>query len=200
MKKLFLLTATTMLLFAVNNATAQKVKLESGKLNALASESKMNVEYDYSDMNVGKKLTEGEYIAKKKAEYNEKEAGRGDKWEKAWKADRKARFHPQFEELFNKYCNVKIGDYSDAKYTMIVKTTRTEPGYNIHISRKNAEIDAEVTIVETANKSNVVAKYTIMKSPGRTFGGYDYDSGVRIQEAYAAAGKALGRVMGKSLK
>ncbi|MCB0699323.1 MAG: hypothetical protein KDC11_05710 [Chitinophagaceae bacterium] len=200
MKKLFLLIATSMLMVATNDVSAQKIKLISGKLGALASESKMNVEYDYSSMRVGKFAKEQDYIDKKKSDYNEKEAGRGDKWEQSWKDDRAVRFHPQFEELFNKYSKVMIEEQGDTRYTMIVKTTRTEPGYNIHISRKNAEIDAEVMIVETANRSNVIAKLTIMKSPGRTFGGYDYDTGSRIQEAYAAAGKAMGKFMAKNVK
>lgn len=59
--------------------------------------------------------------------------------------------------------------------------------------RKNAVIDGEVWIVETANPSNIVAKITVDKALGRTFGGYDFDTGGRIMEAYADAGKALGK-------
>ena len=84
----------------------------------------------------------------------------------------------------------------DAKYTMIVKTVSIEPGWNIGISRKNAEIDLEVWIVETANKSSKLASFTISNVPGGTAFGYDFDTGLRISEAYAKAGKSLG----KSLK
>ncbi len=82
-----------------------------------------------------------------------------------------------------------------AKYTLIFKTTFTEPGFNIGFMKKNALIDAEVWIVETANKYHVIAKITVIKAPGRTFWGSDYDTGVRIEEAYAAAGKAVGKFL-----
>ena len=63
--------------------------------------------------------------------------------------------------------------------------------------RKNAELNGEVWIVETANKSNVIAKISVDKALGRTFGGYDFDTGGRIMEAYADAGKALGKYLSK---
>ena len=85
---------------------------------------------------------------------------------------------------------------TEAKYTLIFKTLSIEPGYNIGISRKNAEIDAEVWIVETANKTNKLATFTISNVPGGTAFGYDFDTGLRISEAFANAGKKLG----KSLK
>ena len=82
---------------------------------------------------------------------------------------------------------------ADAKYTIIFHTTTTEPGYNIYVTRKNAEIDAEVTIVETANRKKVIAVISVKNAPGRTFGGNDYATGDRIAECYAVAGKKLGK-------
>jgi hypothetical protein len=92
---------------------------------------------------------------------------------------------------------MKAGDFPSEKYTMIVKTTKTEPGYNIAISRKNAEIAGEIQVVETANPSKIVLRLSFEKALGRSFGGYDYDTGFRIQEAYADLGKALGKYMSK---
>lgn len=178
---------------------AQRVKKLTGNPNELSGETKLNVVFEYDNMRVGKFSKESEYIKTKKEEYNKKEDGRGDKWEEAWIADRQARFEPQFTELFEKHSPFAIGNYTDAKYTMIIRTTRTEPGYNIYISRKNAEIDLEIEIIETATKRSV-AKYSVKNSPGRTFGGYDYDSGTRIQEAYAAAGKYFGKELKGDVK
>lgn len=178
---------------------AQRVKKISGNPNELSGETKLHVVFEYDDMRVGKFAKESDYIKSKKEEYNKKEEGRGEKWEEAWNADRQARFEPQFTELFEKHSPFAIGNYADAKYTMIIRTTRTEPGYNIYISRKNAEIDLEIEIIETASKRSV-AKYSVKNSPGRTFGGYDYDSGTRIQEAYAAAGKYFGKELKGDIK
>lgn len=198
MKKLFITLLLGMAV--VTNVNAQKVKLVSGRLGMLSGVEKINVEYDYSRMGVGKFKNEKEYVKKKKSDYNEKESGRGDKWEESWVGDRARRFEPKFEDLFTQQSGITAGDFSDAKYTLIFKTTFTEPGYNIGISRKNAEIDGQAWIVETANRSRVLAKISVENSQGRIFGGYDYDTGVRIQEAYAMAGKGLGTFIKKQIK
>lgn len=200
MKRISFVLTSALVLFLSTQADAQKVKLRSGNTDMLSGTEKINLVYVYDGMTVEKYKSEEEYIAKKKGDYNKKEAGKGDDWEKAWVADRKNRFQPQFEELFDKTSGVDGGDYPDAKYTIIFKTTHTEGGYNIHISRKNAEIDGEALLVETANQDKVLAKISVDNAPGRTFGGYDYDSGTRIQEAYATAGKALGKFLKKSFK
>lgn len=182
-------------LFVVSgiSVSAQKIKLIEGSLDALRGATALNAKYDYSSISVGKFDREADYVAKKKAEYNQKEPGKGDKWADSWEADRSGRFEPQFEELFQKYSDINLGGASSAKYTLILKTTFIEPGFNVYITRKNALIDAEVLIVESANPGKVLAKISIAKAPGRTYGGYDFDTGQRIQEAYAAAGKALGK-------
>jgi hypothetical protein len=40
----------------------------------------------------------------------------------------------------------------------------------------------------------------VQNCPGRTFGGNDYDTGTRIQESYAVAGKGLGKFIDKEVK
>ena len=56
-------------------------------------------------MSVGKFDKEDDYITKKKTELNEKEAGRGDSWEKNWKSDRQDRFEPSFVNYFPNILN-----------------------------------------------------------------------------------------------
>lgn len=192
-------TILSVALLVSANAMAQKVRLLDGSLDALKGVSKINAQFDYSKMGVGKFETEEEYIEKKKDDYNKKEAGKGNEWEKAWKADRKNRFEPQFRELFAKHADMNIGDFPNEKYTLIFKTTYTEPGFNIYVTRKYAEVDGEAWIVETANPEKVVAKISVQNCPGRTYGGNDYDTGTRIQESYAVAGKGLGKFLKKEI-
>ena len=173
---------------------AQKVKTTSGSDDILKPESSINIEFNYDNISVGKYKNEQDYIAAKTEEYNKKEAGKGDSWAASWKNDKQSRFEPKFIVLFTISSGMSV--VKDAKYTMIVKTVSIEPGWNIGISRKNAEIDLEVWIVETANKSSKLASFTISNVPGGTAFGYDFDTGLRISEAYAKAGKSLG----KSLK
>jgi len=173
---------------------AQHIKIIEGDLSPLKGQKNINTEFTYENMAVGKFKTEAEYVAKKKEEYNKKEPGKGDKWAEDWVADRTGNFDRKFNELFEKHSDIRVtGAKKDAKYTLIYKTTFIEPGYNIYITRKNAETDAEVWIVEAANPSKVIAKIEVKNAKGRTFGGNDYASGERIGECYADAGKYLGK-------
>ena len=190
-KGLMVLTLATFSL----NTIAQKIKISDGDLSVLKGETAVNIEFVYDGQSVGKFDSEKEYIQKKTAEYNEKEAGMGDRWAKNWVSDRASRFEPKFIELFQENSGMTVK--KDAKYTLVFKTLSTEPGYNIMIKRKNAEIDAEVWIVETANRNKRIATLTVSNAPGRTFGGADYDTGLRISEAYAVAGKRLGNFIKK---
>jgi hypothetical protein len=188
-----------MAVFAGTNA--QRIKLIEGDLTPLKNEKKINTEFTYDHMSVGKFDKEEDYIAKKKDEYNKKESGKGDKWAKDWVADRQDKFEPKFNDLFEKESEMATtGSKKEAKYTLIYKTTSTEPGFNIAIMRHNAETNAEVWIVEAANHSKVIAKISVQKAQGRTFWGEDYETGGRIAECYADAGKALGRFIRKEIK
>lgn len=176
-------------------AVAQKIKLVEGDLSPLKDQKEINAEFTYDHLTVGKD-SEEDYIRKKTAEYNNKEAGKGDTWAKAWKADRTDRYEPKFDELFNDNGDMKVGKYPNAKYTLIFHTTYIEPGFNVGVARKNSYIDAEVQIVETADHNKTIAKVSIDNAPGRMMG-FDFDTGMRIMESYAVAGKKLARFIAR---
>jgi hypothetical protein len=189
MKKLLILAMLSISL----GVSAQKIKLIEGDLSPLKGQKSVNTEFVYDGMTVTtKNRPEDEYLADKTAEYNKKEAGKGDKWAAAWKEDRKTRFEPQFRELFTKHSEMSSASDEKAMYTLIFKTTSTETGYNIGISKRPAYIDGELSVVETANKSKVIAKISILNVVGSQFGGFDFETGARLQECYAKAGKELG--------
>jgi hypothetical protein len=204
MKKLIYASVMAISFLTADASLAQRVDLRSGDVGVLSGQKTVNVEYDYSEFAVGKFATEQEYLDKKSAEYNAKEAGKGDAWKKAWVEDRKARYEPKFEELFNKGLQDKgitaVTARPDAQYTLIVKTKFIEPGFNVGVMRKNAYVDFEVDLVESANKSNKVAEIGMRNVPGGQFGGFDFDTGVRIAESYAKAGKSLAAFLDKKLK
>ena len=177
---------------------AQKIKLIDGSLTSLKGEKSLNAVFTYENMKVGKFDKEEDYVNKKKGEYDEKEPGRGDRWAKAWVDDRQELFEPQFRELFTKNIEMSVDD-AKAKYTMILHTTFTEVGFNVGVMSKPAYINLEVTIVETAHRDKVVAKITVLNSPGRSAFGNDFETGARLQEAYAKAGKELGQFFAKSV-
>lgn len=194
MKKIFIVC----FVMASSTLFAQKVKLVQGSLEPLRGQTSIKTTFTYDNMIVGKENTEEQYIQRKKVEYNSKEPGRGDTWEKAWIADRKNRFEPQFNELFQKHATLSTDE--NAKYTLVFHTTRTEPGWNVGVMRAPARIDGEIMIIETANPSNIVAKITVTKAPGRDVMGFDFDTGLRLQEAYAKSGKEVGQLVSKEIK
>jgi len=203
MKKFIYAAVIAFAAIGASDSFAQRVDLKSGDVAVLSGQKTVNIEYDYSEFGVGKFATEKEYLDKKSAEYNAKEAGKGDTWKKAWVDDRKNRFEPKFEELFNKGMADKglqaVQSRPDATYTLIVRTKFVEPGFNVGVMRKNAYVDYEVDLVESANKSAKVAEINMRNVPGGQFGGFDFDTGVRIAESYAKAGKSLAAFLDKKL-
>jgi len=196
MKKL-LFMASVFIVLGTMTGFSQKVNLD-GDLDFLKGEKKVALEYKYDKMGVGKFKNGDDYIAKKTGEYNEKEAGRGDKWAVSWVGDRSERYEPKFEELLNKNCEmINFDQNNKANYTMIVETTFTEPGFNVGVMSKVATINLKITFVDKSGKE--MAKMTIDKVPGRDAMGFDYDTGVRIEEAYAKAGKSVGKFIDKKI-
>ncbi|MCO6459950.1 MAG: hypothetical protein J5I59_00985 [Saprospiraceae bacterium] len=197
MKKL-LWTASFLTFLITATSWAQKVKLD-GNVDFLKNVKQVELAYKYDKMGVGKFKDGNEYVAKKTAEYNKKEAGKGDKWAEAWVSDRESRYQPHFEEQLNNYCSkIEFGENVGSDIKMTVETTFTEPGFNIGITRKSASIDLVVTFTDKSGKE--LATLTIQKVPGRDAFGYDFDTGVRIEEAYAKAGKEIGQFLTKKLK
>ncbi|GGM85765.1 hypothetical protein GCM10010967_17450 [Dyadobacter beijingensis] len=203
MKKFIYASVMAITFLAADAAVAQRVDLRSGDVSVLAGQKTVNVTYDYSDFGVGKFATEQEYLDKKSAEYNAKEAGKGDTWKKAWVDDRQNRYEPKFEELFNKGLEDKgimvVKNRPDAQYTLVVKTKFVEPGFNVGVMRKNAYVDFEIDLVESAGKSKA-AEIAMRNVPGGQFAGFDFDTGTRIAESYAKAGKSLAAFIEKKLK
>jgi hypothetical protein len=181
----------------------QKIKQISGSLTPLKGEKQINIQYVYEGLIVGD-LNETAYINKKVSEYNSKEPGKGDKWKENWFNDRKTRYQPKFEELFNKYLeevgmSAKEGA-TDTRYTVIVKTKMIEPGFNVGVMRRSAKIDVEVAVIETNKPETKIADYSVDNIPGSDAMGFDFDSGLRISEAYAKLGKEFAKLILKSIK
>ena len=184
----------------VTGAIAQKIKKE-GDLSFLKGVDKINIEYTYDDMKVGKYDDENEYLEERVAKRNEKEPGAGDEWRINWFKDRANRFEPKFNELFNNYLEksgVSAGkDMSGAGATMRVHTYFTEPGFNVGVVRKSAMINAKLIFIDASGQEMGSLDFT--KVPGRDAMGYDFDTGYRIEEAYAKLGKEAAKFLAKKV-
>ncbi|MDP1621589.1 MAG: hypothetical protein Q8M08_04530 [Bacteroidales bacterium] len=200
MKKLSLFLLMFTFLFSAGNLTAQKLK--SGNLKMLKGQSVLNVQYDYSHMKVGKKSAD-DYVTEGIAERNKKKAGSGDEWAVKWKSDRSARFQPTFEKNFNDKTSkagttIKEGA-DDAKYTMIIKVTFFEPGFQSGVGiSKPASLNMIIDVVETAAPDKVLATVQYDKIPSKNMMGYDFDTGSRVQSCFDRAGDDYGKFFYKN--
>jgi len=188
-------------IFITMGAQAQKVN-QKGNLSGLNQVKQIELEFNYDKMRVGKYVNEDQYLDERVAKRNEKDPGSGDSWKAAWYDDRERRFEPKFDELFNKYIkkyDIEAGKgYSDAPIKAIVHTTFTEPGFNVGVVRKSASIDAEIIFVDKKTGKEL-GKLIVLKVPGKDAMGNDYDTGVRIQEAYALLGKVTAKHLAKKV-
>jgi hypothetical protein len=176
-------------------SNAQRITLKEGDLSIFKDVQSINTEFNYDSIHIDKFASEADYMVKRTAEFNSKEPGKGDSWAKEWITDRKDRYEPKFNELFEKSSGITVtAAKKEALYTLLFRTTRIEPGFfATGFVHHNAETDAEVWIVETATQKKI-AVITVEKAPGRSTKLFvNYDTGVRIMECYAAAGKALGK-------
>ncbi len=202
MKKTLLLS-----LFCLISTTlsAQKIRVTQGSLEVIADAKEVGVIFTYDNMKVGK-LREADYIERKVSDYNKDEPGRGDAWLESWVNDRTARFEPKFHELFAKYMTdgSKGGGFAltydaEAKYLFIINTDFTEPGYNIGITRQNAAISLSIDVIESESGEKI-ARIIVENSSANSLMGMDFDTGYRIQECYAKAGRELAKFLIKNLK
>lgn len=186
------------LLIVVSNA--QKITILSGNLSAIKSGTSIKIDYTYSDaLKVGK-LSESDYV-KDKMEKAEKDApGGGEKWKQAWLEDRTRHFEPKFAQLFSEYLAEKGVTASESKgnFRLEVITIFIEPGFNVGISSRPALVDFEFVLYDSDN--NEISRISLLKSPGYSPMGADFDTGVRIGESYAKAGKELAKFFIKNAK
>lgn len=195
MKKSVLLLTAILISFT---SIAQKLKIEKGDLKSLKDIKIFALEFDYTDVMIPKFKNEEAFLKDKMDKREAKKAGDGERFKKSWFDDRPNRYHPKFIESFNKRFEdneVKVQE-SKADYTLKIHSTKIYPGYNVGVVRHSSELNATLTIYETAKPNNILFKGSYVNVKGAGAFGYDYDSGYRISECYAK----LAKIFVKELK
>ena len=85
----------------------------------------------------------------------------------------------------------------DAGVVMNVHTTFFEPGWHAGVLRRPALLNLEVTFTKAGEELVMI---TILKCSGSDAMVSDFDTGYRINEGYAKAGKSLGKYLMKNVK
>jgi hypothetical protein len=189
--------AAALLLFCIN-AHAQEVFLTRGDLSVLKGETSINIELTYDKMLIGGFGKEAAYIKKRTTELNTKEPGSGDSWATKWELDKKTLFVEKFVLGFTKQNKMTVN--KDAKYTLIFDTKALEPGYQIGISKQNAGVDGNVTLVETANRDKKLVVLFVQRAEDSKWRGAAFDAASRIADAYYLDGQKVGKFIDKEVK
>ncbi|MGN6648158.1 MAG: hypothetical protein ACTHJT_16660 [Cytophaga sp.] len=196
MKRIKCIVAGFLLLAGVQ-AFSQEIVLESGDLSFLKNESKIRVEYDYSNVSVGEYAKEEDYIKMKVDEAEKNKPGSGATWLAAWKGDRKKTYEPAFEaKLTKKTAPLNFSSSNtNTNVTLIITVTFIEPGfYTTSMIQKRAEISVIYTFVDSKNPEKVLAKLSgqHLKSVIAT-----YDLEQRMKGAYEKAAIELADLIKK---
>ena len=182
------------------SATAQRsTPAKDADYSFLKSEKSINLLFDYEGMTIGKNQTEVDYVEAQVAERNEKKAGTGDEWRKSWEKGKLNIYEPSFRAGFSKKVEkvgVKVTEGDEAPVTLIIRPTRIEPGFNIGITRMNAQVDFEFVFVETANHDNIIAQVILPK----VYGSDAFAVSDRVKIAFLGGGKRLSGYIAKQLK
>lgn len=182
-------------------ASAQDMDIKSGDLSVLKGEKEVNVEFDYSKATLLKeKKTEAQYVADRQKELNEKARGNGDTWKKKWEGAKDGIWQPKFVELINTVLTKEKKDVmfqeglSSAKYTLVVEVLWIYPGWDVSMMKQPAKVTTNLKIVETANKSKVVAEVSSENAPGDQWGS-QFSNETRIGEGFAKTGKSFAKLL-----
>ncbi len=210
------MTNLILLAFTIAGFTQQPI-LYSGDLAFLKGQKKINVKYDYDNMNIlinKQNIKEEDYINETKAEKNMKKRkpDSGDKWAKQWVTNREIYYQPQFKSMFNNTKTKKgvvVGNYPDATYTIILKTVCTMPhqakvGFDVIwlilpipviYGYRVSAIDVEIWIVETNDNQKVKAKMKMKNISSGKRGGKQVK---RLQTTYGYCGKYFAKYFNKN--
>lgn len=188
----------TLTLLSSISLFAQKIKLTEGSLDALKGQKEISIQYTYDAVMVGTDQDEKVFLERKKAEWDTKEAGRGDAFEKQWFESRKALYEAIFAFRFDKTSSLTVAK-TPAQYTLIVKTKRIEPGWNAGVVQKAPTVEGQAWVVSTSDPSKVLAIITFEKCNGEDTLGGDFEMGRRIQSAYHTAATEIAKFIEKKL-
>src|SRR5690606_21327198 len=91
-------------------------------------------------------------------------------------------------------------DLESAEYTMKIHTTMIYPGYNVGVVRHNSKIEVTLSVYKNDSPENIIFSADYTKIQGQGNGGFDFNSGQRIADAYIIFARALTKHMYKNTK
>ncbi|HEY0653968.1 MAG TPA: hypothetical protein VGD65_12605 [Chryseosolibacter sp.] len=187
--------------YLIAPAQSQKVTLLEGDLSLLKGQTTIGVTFTYDSMLVETNTPEEQFVKTKKADLDQKQAGLGARWEKAWTEDRKWKLEPAFKNMFAR--TLKISTIGKSQYAFIFHTRRTVPGWNFGVALVQQEsiIDGEAFLIDTSDPTKILAKLELTGMDGRgTIAQHAWETGDQIAKAYETAGRELAYFVKSNMK
>lgn len=192
------------IVFMTQFGFSQKMDLASGTFSALKNQTKVNVEFNYSNLKMMKEnMTEQEYVDNRAKELNEKNTGNGDVWKKKWENAKEGIWEPKFMELLLKGMKkskmVFVQNDQSCKYTLYVDVVWIYPGWDTYVMKQPAKVTMEIKLFETENRDKALAVLSTKEAPGDQYGN-NFSNESRIGEGFAKTAKSLTKLILKHIK
>lgn len=156
MKKIICALMTVIVAFSAN---AQKIKWDKGDLKVLSGQTQLATEIVYENLQVSK-MPEEQFVNERRENDNKEKAGAGDKFYESWHEAKKTKYPKRLNDYIHKASKEKVTaseNNSAATYKLILKPNNIDLGKGRYFGTKPALVDFDITIVEVANPSVVVA-------------------------------------------
>ena len=195
---LFKLKTTFLFLFLAFafSINAQIFKTASGSLESIAGIERYNIIFEYAeDLEIPKYESEEVFLELYGKKKDKKELGSGDIFKNLWFSNREQLFEPKFIQEFN-FFNLKekqvtvARNVSDAKYTMVVRTSLIDPGNSNFFFKKDARLEVTIRIYKSDAANQILYLTEMVDVHSRGASKDDYD---RIMSAYAELGRGLSK-------
>ena len=179
-----------------SSAQSQVFKTASGSLESISGVERYNVIFEYAeDLEVPKYRSEEIFLEEHSKKKNTKEFGSGEVFKNLWFSNREKLFEPKFIQEFN-FFNLKekqvtlAKNVSDAKYTIVIRTSLIDPGNSNFFFKKDARIEVTIRVYKSDSPNQVLytTEMVDVHSKGASTGDYD-----RIMSAYAELGRGLSK-------
>ncbi|MFS4493087.1 hypothetical protein [Maribacter sp. 2308TA10-17] len=193
---LFKLKATFLFLAIAFSANAQIFKTASGSLESIEGIERYNVIFEYAEnLEVPKYESEHVFLELYGKKKDKKEVGSGEVFKNLWFSNREKLFEPKFIQEFN-FFNLKekqvtiAKNITDAKYTIVVRTSLIDPGNSNFFFKKDARLEVTIQVYRSDNPNEILYATEMVDVHSRGASKNDYD---RIMSAYAELGRGLSK-------
>ncbi len=189
MKKLTILSIAFVIMLG---GCRPAIKLVEGDLTPLKGQRLAEVQFNYDNWKIGE-MTEAQYVRERSADADDP-----DSWRESWENDKTRLFETRFIEVFNRYGDghglyIEKG-VDNSEYIIIIEPYYLEPGFNVGIRSKPAQLKAKAIYVKRDNPDQPVAVVDIVNATGALA---PFDRAQRIQMAFGQAGRLAGSYIGK---